>query len=255
MRVLSSFLLKRGTGTMRGFVVVLALIWPGMSLGQSVIASAQFTDPTNRYPHNVLGDVQGFVGLAVTLTNGSRLDLTLPTDRVFEDIAPRLWDIDGDGLAEVIAVESDQRLGARLTAWTVSESAGLTLRAAGDFIGTRFRWLAPIGVGDFFGNGRLQIAYVAMPHLVRQLVLVDLQGTRFVPVARLDGVSNHKIGQDFITSAVKDCPNGPVIVLPSGDWQRVVQVAFVDGQPQAKDLGPLRHDSFQTVTAACAAAR
>jgi hypothetical protein len=155
-------------------------------------------------------------------------------------------------LPEVVAVESDQRLGARLTAWTVTETAGLTLRAAGDFIGTRFRWLAPIGLADFKGQGHQQIAYVAMPHLVRQLVLVELQGARFVPVARLDGVSNHRIGQNFITRALHDCPSGPVILLPSGDWKRIVRVTFENGQLQATDHGPFRNSDLQTAAGACA---
>ena len=129
------------------------------------------------------------------------LRLVLPEARVFEDIAPRLWDIDGDGVPEIVAVESDQHLGARLTAWTVQRTADGThtvvLRAAGDFIGTRFRWLAPVGMADFTGDGRPEIAYVAMPHLARRLVLVRLDGARFLPVAQLDGISNHRIGEAF----------------------------------------------------------
>ena len=163
--------------------------------------SAQFIEPTNRYPHNVLGDLPGFGALEVRLAGGTSLRLVLPESRVFEDISPRLWDIDGDGIPEIVVVESDQRLGARLTAWTVQRTADGThtvvLRAAGDFIGTRFRWLAPVGMADFTGDGRPEIAYVAMPHLAHRLVLVRLDGARFLPVAQLDGISNHRIGEAF----------------------------------------------------------
>jgi hypothetical protein len=196
------------------------------------IQSARFAQPTDRYPHNVLGELRGFGALEVTLDTGTILRLTLPDTRVFEDIAPRLWDIDGDGQPEVVAVESDQRLGARLTAWSIDATQTaptLTLRAASDFIGTRFRWLAPVGIADFTGNGRPEIAYVAMPHLAKRLILVELAGNRFVPVAQMDGVSNHRIGQDFITGGVVFCTDGPRILVPSGDWQRRLQVRYADG--------------------------
>ncbi len=196
------------------------------------IQSARFALPTDRYPHNVLGDLRGFGALDVTLDTGTTLRLTLPDSRVFEDIAPRLWDIDGDGQPEVVAVESDQRLGARLTAWSIDATQtapALTLRAASDFIGTRFRWLAPVGIADFTGDGQPEIAYVAMPHLAKRLILVELAGNRFVPVAQMDGVSNHRIGQDFITGGVVICTDGPRILVPSGDWQRRLQVRYADG--------------------------
>lgn len=125
-----------------------------MLMGPAVIAepvpvlSAQFTEPTNRYPHNVLGNLPGFAALNVTLTENTTLTLQLSESRVFEDIAPRLWDIDGDGISEIVAVESDQQQGARLTAWSARRKPDgqhtIELRAAGDFIGTRFRWLAPL---------------------------------------------------------------------------------------------------------------
>lgn len=53
--------------------------------------------PTDRYPHNVLGDIPGHGALDVTLASGRVLRMVLPDTRVFEDIAPRLADIDGDG--------------------------------------------------------------------------------------------------------------------------------------------------------------
>ena len=210
--------------------------------------SARFADPTNRYPHNVLGDLPGFGALEVELADGMRLRLVLPEIRVFEDIAPRLWDIDGDGIPEIVVVESDQRLGARLTAWTVQQAPdgtrGISLRAAGDFIGRRFRWLAPVGMADFTGDGRPEIAYVTMPHLANRLVLVRLDGDRFSPVAQMDGVSNHRIGEDFVTGGVRDCGAGPVILIPSADWRQVIRATYEEGRLTATARGP-----FTTVRA------
>jgi len=202
---------------------------------------ARFSDPTDRYPHNVLGDLRGFGALEATVAGGTTLRLVLPATRVFEDIAPRLWDIDGDGVPEIVAVESDQRLGARLTAWSVRRDQDgaydLLLRAAGDFIGTRFRWLAPAAIADFTGNGRPDIAYVEMPHLAQRLVLVGLQGERFVPLARTGGISNHRIGEDFITGGLRECDTGPELLIPSADWRRVLRVTYDRGRLVAQDHG------------------
>lgn len=204
--------------------------------------SVRFSEPTNRYPHNVLGDLPGFGALEVTLEGGRTLRLVLPENRVFEDIAPRLWDIDGDGIPEIVAVESDQRLGARLTAWTLRrDQAGapnLSLRAATEFIGTRFRWLAPAGIADFTGDGLPEIVYVEMPHLSRRLVMVRLDGERFEPVARLEGISNHRIGENVITGGLRECGAHPEVLLPSADWQRVLRVTFQSGQLTVADHGP-----------------
>ena len=219
-----------------------------MLMGPAVIAepvpvvSAQFTEPTNRYPHNVLGNLPAFAALNVTLTENTTLTLRLSESRVFEDIAPRLWDIDGDGIPEIVAVESDQQQGARLTAWSARRQPDgqhiIELRAAGDFIGTRFRWLALAGIADFTGDGLPEIAYVEMPHLAHRLVLVRLDGNQFVPVARLDGVSNHRIGDNFITGGVHDCGNGPDIVMPSADWRQTMRINYKDGGLTAVSLGP-----------------
>lgn len=110
-----------------------------------VAVAAAFALPTDRYPHNVLGDIPGHGALDVTLASGRVLRMALPDTRVFEDIAPRLADIDGDGQPEVVKVESDQQLGARLTVWAVTGAEvaqTIALLAATEFIGTRFRWLA-----------------------------------------------------------------------------------------------------------------
>lgn len=213
-------------------------IWLCLMLGSGATAEnvaptlARFVDPTDRYPHNVLGDLPGYGALEVQIGTGASLRLTLPETRVLEDIAPRLWDVDGDGVAEIVVVESDQQLGARLTAWTVQQSVdgafSLALMAAGDFIGTRFRWLAPVGIADFTGNGKPEIAYVEMPHLAKRLVIVQLEGQRFVPIAHLDGISNHRIGDDFIVGGVRDCYSGPEIIVPNGDWRHIVRVIYAD---------------------------
>ena len=160
----------------------------------------------------------------------SRIDPTL--SRVFEDFAPRLWDITGDGRPEIVAVESDLSLGARLAVWEVVEDAsGAALRrlATTAYLGTKHRWLAPIGVADFDRDGTMEIAYVEKPHLDRVLRLVRLEGNRFAHVASLAGVTNHAIGQEHVESLVRTCGGVSEIIALSGDGQSVLAITW-DGQ-------------------------
>ncbi len=152
-----------------------------------------------------------------------------------EDIAPRLADVDGDGLPEIIVVQTDLTLGARL----VVLSRDQQVMGATAYIGQRHRWLAPAGVGDFDGDGRVEIAYVDRPHLAKELVLVRYQDGRLVEVGRYPDFANHRIGDAHISGGVRHCGGKDSLVLADGNWQRVIEVQIVSGQPQTTDRGAM----------------
>ncbi len=147
-----------------------------------------------------------------------------------EDTAPRMADVNGDGAPEALVVHSAPNLGARLV---ILSLPALREIAATPHIGAHHRWLAVAGVGDFDGDGQAEIAYVDRPHLARKLVFLHLQGSDLVEVDRQSALTNHRIGDDTIRSAVRDCAGD--ILLMSGDWQRIMAAKI--GQP-SQDLGP-----------------
>ena len=88
--------------------------------GERDIAAAWFAGATDRYAHGVLGDAIEAARLMVETRAGRRLQFELPAHRVFEDLEPRLADLDGDGRDEIIVVESDINLGASLAVYALA---------------------------------------------------------------------------------------------------------------------------------------
>ena len=204
------------------------------------VLEARLVLPTTRYEHGVLGDTTEWGGLdllvdpcALTCQDGPpnrTLRVTLPENRVFEDIAARIADVDGEPGSEVIVVETDLARGASLAIYGPEGKI-----AATPFIGQPNRWLAPAGIADFDGDGRVEIAYVDRPHLLKELVFVRLEGDRLIEALRLPGLTNHRIGDDFISGGVRDCGQGPELILASADWSRVMRVRG----GKVADIGPM----------------
>lgn len=183
------------------------------------------------YGHSVLGDTPEWTVLTVfhgpeasQAADGRRgwNGISSDVSHIFEDVAPRLADIDGDGRLEVITVQSSFDKGARLVVYAITPEPRPL--AATPYIGQANRWLAPAGIADFDGDGRVEIAYVDRPHLRKDLVFVRLDGDQLVETLRLPGLTNHRIGDDFISGGVRDCGQGAELILASPDWSRLMRV-------------------------------
>lgn len=210
------------------------------------VTGAHYAAPTTRYPHGALGDNVEMGALVLEIDRGADLRIVLPQTRVFEDTAPRLADLDGDGNPEAITVESHVTHGSRLA---VYGPKGLV--AATDWIGRRFRWLAPIGATDLDGDGRIEIAYVDRPHLARVLRVVRLEGGSLVGVADLEGVTNHRFGDREISGGVRECGQGAEMVVADTGWTRLRVVTLKGGHLAARDIGPLGVASAFDLALAC----
>ncbi len=157
------------------------------------ITSAWYTEPTDRYPHGALGDKVEGGAMVVQDVFGRRASVQLGPDDVFEDIAPRIADFDGDGRNEVLAIRSSKRAGA---AMVIYDLAGGTLIevASTQPVGRPNRWLNVAGIADFTGNGQLDVAAVITPHIGGTLEVVTLDRRRFRTVDSEPGFSNHIFG-------------------------------------------------------------
>ncbi|MEG3617836.1 VCBS repeat-containing protein [Magnetovibrio sp. PR-2] len=198
--------------------------------GQNDIRKAWLSQPTTRYGHGVLGDAIEAGALSVVTRKGQLLTLTLPQNAVFEDRHARLADIDGDGRDEIIVVKSTKSGGGALVIAGVREDR-LKVLAQTPHIGRPNRWLNPIGMGDFDGDGENELAYVETPHIGGTLRIVKWQGDKLVQTAHASGFSNHAIGSNQLKLAgivdfYKD--GSPELVVP-GPSRLVLRIVSFEG--------------------------
>ncbi len=222
---------------MRFGLALAAALAPVSAAGEAITA-ARFTEPTLRYTHAILGDAIEWGAIEIdTLSadSGARkttYTLRLSFDHVFEDNAPRLWDVTGDGSPEVVVVETDVERGAALAIYTQTGKLAET-----PHIGQRNRWLAPIGAADLDGDGHIEIAFIDRPHLAKTLRVWRYVDRELTEIASLEGLTNHRIGETDIAGGIRMCNGTPEMIVANADWTRVMAVSFGGAGLTTQDVG------------------
>lgn len=192
--------------------------------------SAWYESPTDRYQHGALGDIIEAGGFAVQVGNKT-LRLELPVTQVFEDIAPRLADINGDGSLDIVTIRSDLSTGAAIAVYAIVADEIVELAATAP-IGLANRWLNIAGIADYNGDGALDIAQVIKPHLTGNLQVLTLRDGRLESYASLNGLSNHINGAtELEMSATTDVDGDGIVdlVLPTFGQGSLVAYSFTNG--------------------------
>jgi hypothetical protein len=193
------------------------------------VMKAWFAGPTDRYPHGALGDrieASGVMFQPPTDDAPSAFLIKVPEGSVFEDVQPRIVDLDGDGIVEIVAIRSYLDAGASIAVIGYHEDEDGAITSfwyQSPPIGKPNRWLNPVGIGDFDGDGTKEIVAVVTPHIGGVLTLYELEGDRLVPRPVLEDVSNHAIGSaDLRLHAVIDWNGDGVLDIVVPDQSRRV---------------------------------
>ncbi len=190
--------------------------------------NAWYEKPTGAYAHGILGDAIEAANLVVETADGKQWSIAAGKGHVFEDLTPRLADLDGNGMNEVIAIRSNTRMGAAVAVYGIADGT-FKLLASTPSVGLANRWRNPsLIIGDPNGKGKL-IGEVVTPHIGGTFKLWAFTGSaqkgyRLEPRGSARGFSNHAIGsRQLQLSAVR----GSNLAVPSADRRalRVLQVS------------------------------
>lgn len=197
------------------------------------IVLAWYAEPTTRYRHASLGDTTEGGALVARTANGRNLVWRLPKEEVFEDIAPRLADLDLDGKAEIVTILSSTTKGASVAVFGLSGDA-LVKKAQTPFIGTANRWLNIAAISNFAAaRSTPEIALVATPHIGGTLGLFKYVPGSLIQLAAERGYSNHVNGTtELRLAAVADVDEDgrAELAVPSADRMVLRIVEFDAGR-------------------------
>ena len=211
---------------------------PGSHLATSSgrIAKAWFADPVQRIENSAIGRfVAGSLVVRDTLGREFRLDLAL--DQAFEDVRPRIANLDGPldgpGTQTLFAVRSSTSLGAALVAVRLEGEGLLHIVGETPAIGRPGGWLNPVGISDFLGEGRKSIAYVTSPDKLGVLQIAGFADGAFKLRLSVPGVSNHTTGTAITDMAVIgdfEATGGADIAIPDASRKSIRILSFLHGQ-------------------------
>lgn len=196
------------------------------------IRRAWYSSPTDRYRHGALGDdIEGGAIVAEDVF-GNFFVATLDPSQVFEDLTPRIADIDNDGINEIITIRSSVRTGAAVAVYGLSGTRLIELTSTPP-IGRANRWLNIAGIADFTGNGQLDIAIVKTPHIGGRLEILTWNRNRLEVVDSAEGFSNHafaSIDQGLSAVASVDGDRIPDLILPDAQRRTLRMVTVSRGK-------------------------
>lgn len=205
-----------------------------LTLAPKNIREAWLTRPNERYDHAILGDGFEAGGLAVKTAKGIRLEFLLDKTQVFEDRMARLVDLDGDGVPEIVAIQTSLEKGASVAVFGVRGDK-IERLAKTPYIGLSHRWLNIAAVADFDGDGKVELAWVQTPHIGGILKVARFEGKgdkrQLKTLDEIAGFSNHIIGSRELLQSVTfdwDGDGLPDIILP-GAARRTLQVVSMKG--------------------------
>jgi hypothetical protein len=210
-----------------------------IATGTHDIARAWLAEPTDRYDHGVLGDKIEAGSVVIETRDGAQHSVRLRNDAVFEDLKPRIADLDRDGHDDVIVVKSYLKRGSALA--VIGEHRGrYRIVAETPPLGGPHRWLDPVGIADFTGDGMADIALVRQPHVIGALEVWSWRHGGLHMAAALPGTANHIAGTRAIAMhAVADFDGDGIadIAVPSLDRRSLRIVSFA---PKAREIASVK---------------
>lgn len=197
---------------------------------------AQYTMPTERYRHGIMGDrVEG--GQLVVIVDNEIYELTLPEEYVFEDIRPRIYDVDNDGQLEFICIRSHRDRGAGIVIYKIVDEQLIEYATIAE-IDKANRWLNIVAIDNLDDDETIEIVWIQTPHIGGILKVAKIMPGQLAvldpnPIAIGAGYSNHTIGsRNLCLSVLTEQSNQKVFYVPNQSRDKIVGFSFQNNQFQ-----------------------
>jgi len=192
---------------------------------------AQYAMPTEKYAHGILGDKIEAEQLVVVV-DSVFYDFKLPEDYVFEDIRPRLYDVDGDGKLEFITIRTNVSKGAGIAIYKVV-GGQLVEYAFLPEIGTTHRWLNIVAINDLDNDGIVELAWIETPHIGGVLKVAKINTGTLKVIAEKAQYSNHAIGErNLCLSVLTEQSGKKVFYVPNQSRNKISGFTFFNNELQ-----------------------
>ena len=199
----------------------------GIAASKDNTVFAQYALPTDRYGHGILGD-RIEAGQLVVAKDSVFYVFTLSDDYVFEDIKPRLFDVDRDGELEFVTIRSHKDKGAGVVIYKIILDQ-LEEYAWVNEIGTSFRWLNIVAINDLDNNGKVELVWVQTPHIGGVLKVATIGSGELSVIDETRQFSNHAIGErNLCLSVLTGNSRAKVFYLPTQNRNHVRGFSFKD---------------------------
>lgn len=195
---------------------------------------AQYSMPTTKYTHGILGDKIEAEQLVVAV-DSMIYSYILPDEFVFEDIRPRLYDVDGDNQLEFITIRSHRSKGAGIAIYKVQNDKLVEYASVAE-IGRSNRWLNIVAINDLDNDGTVEIAWIQTPHIGGILKVAKIKAGSLEVLSSTSQYSNHAIGERNLCLSTMVIASGQKLVyVPTQDRTKIVGFALEDNQWKQKD--------------------
>lgn len=208
---------------------------------------AQYARPTEKYGHGILGDKIEAEQLVVVVDSVFYVH-SLQSEYVFEDIRPRLYDVDGDNQLEFITIRTQVSKGAGIVMYKIIDEE-LVEYAHVEEIGARNRWLNIVAIEDLDDDGSIEIAWIQTPHIGGILKVAKVNAGLLTVLSEKSEYSNHAIGErNLCLSVLTEESNGKVIYIPNQNRVRVAGFTFENNELKMKEEIDLAVDFSKTLS-------
>ena len=190
---------------------------------------AQYTMPTEKYSHGILGDEIEAEQLVVVV-DSVFYELTLPSEFVFEDISPRLYDVDGDTELEFITIRTHVSQGASIAIYKIIDEQLLEYASVPE-IGTPYRWLNIVTINDLDNDGIVELVWIQTPHIGGILRVAKVEAGTLKVLAEKEQFSNHAIGErNLCLSILTVQDNQKVFYVPNQSRNKILGFTFMNNE-------------------------